>query len=134
MIPVAALDVLADGGTPKEPPVFLAVLGNPDGVEVSPVDGMIYINTVGPVANAPDPAGGGIYALDKNAFIDGDLPAPFDRNLGALDGLDFTAGGAMLNSQIREGGDAAIYVNCPGESAQPLTIEGDGAVLSGRLI
>lgn len=131
MIPVAALDVLADGGTPKEPPVFLAVPGNPDGVEVSPVDGMIYINTVGPVADAPDPAGGGIYALDKSAFINGELPAPFDRNLGALDGLDFTAGGAMLNSQIKEGFDAAIYVNCPGESAQVLTIEGDGAELSG---
>lgn len=131
MIPVGALDVLADGGAPEEPPVFLAVPGNPDGVEVSPIDGMIYINTVGPVADAPDPAGGGIYALSKSAFIDGKLPAPFDQDLGALDGLDFTAGGAMLNSQIKEGFDAAIYVNCPGGGAQVLTIEGDGGELSG---
>lgn len=131
MIPVGALDVLADGGAPEEPPIFLPVPGNPDGVEMSPVDGMIYINTVGPVADAPDPAGGGIYALNKSSFIDGKLPAPFDQDLGALDGLDFTAGGAMLNSQIKEGFDAAIYVNCPGGSAQALTIEGDGGELSG---
>jgi len=131
MIPVGALDTLADGGTPEEPPVFLPVPGNPDGVEVSPVDGMIYINTVGPVADAPDPAGGGIYALSKDSFVDGKLPAPFDQDLGALDGLDFTAGGPMLNTQIKEGFDAAIYVNCPGGSAQALTIEGDGGELSG---
>jgi len=131
MIPVGALDVLADGGTPEEPPIFLPVPGNPDGVEVSPVDDMIYINTVGPVADAPDPAGGGIYALSKSSFTDGKLPEPFDQDLGALDGLDFTAGGLMLNSQIKEGFDAAIYVNCPDGSAQALTIEGDGGELSG---
>lgn len=131
MIPVGALDALADGDSPDEAPVFLPVPGNPDGVEVSPLDNMIYINTVGPVADAPDPAGGGIYALDKSSFTDGKLPAPFDQNLGALDGLDFTAGGAMLNTQIKEGFDAAIYVNCPDGSAQVLTIEGEGADLSG---
>ena len=80
---------------------------------------------------APDPAGGGIYALSKDSFTDGKLSEPFDQNLGALDGLDFTASGAMLNTQIKEGFDAAIYVNCPGASAQALTIEGDGGELSG---
>lgn len=131
MLPVGSLDALADGGTPEEPPLFLPLPGNPDGVEVSPIDGMIYVNTVGPVADAPDPAGGGIYALNKASFTDGTLPEPFDRDLGALDGLDFTAGGAMLNSQIKAGVEVALYVNCPGGSAQVLTIEGDGAELSG---
>jgi hypothetical protein len=60
MIPVGALDDLADGKRPMEKPMFVPIPGNPDGVEVSPIDGKIYVNTVGPVAGAPDPAGGGI--------------------------------------------------------------------------
>jgi hypothetical protein len=59
MIPHGALDALADGQEPAEPPVFLAIPGNPDGVEVSPTNGKVYINTVGPVGGAPDPANGG---------------------------------------------------------------------------
>jgi hypothetical protein len=65
MIPQGSLDALADSQSPAEPPVFLAILGNPDGVEVSPTDGKVYVNTVGPVGGAPDPANGGIYSLTK---------------------------------------------------------------------
>lgn len=131
MIPHGAIDALAAGGTPDDQPKFIAIPGNPDGVEVSPEDGMIYVNTVGPVGGAPDPANGGIYALSKDDFTgdaasEGKLPPPVDRDLGALDGLDFTAGGAMLNSQIKPDVDVAIYVNCPGQSAKKLEIE-DGA-------
>ena len=32
--------------------ILLAIPDNPDGVEVSPADGMLYVNTVGPVAGA----------------------------------------------------------------------------------
>ena len=124
MIPVDALDALASGEEPAASPRFLALPGNPDGVEVSPLDGLVYVNTVGPVADAPDPANGGVYALTSDSFANGELPAPVDRDLGALDGLDFTAGGVMLNSQIKDGIDAALYVNCPGERARTLTIEG----------
>jgi hypothetical protein len=136
MIPHGALDALAAGETPDDQPKFIAIPGNPDGVEVSPGDGMVYVNTVGPVGGAPDPANGGIYALSKEDFTgaaasEGKLPPPADRDLGALDGLDFTAGGAMLNSQIKPDVDVAIYVNCPGESAMKLEIEGDEAELSG---
>lgn len=131
MIPIGALDALANGTTPEPKPVFLPVPGNPDGVEVSPSDGMIYVNTVGPVADAPDPANGGIYALTHESFAGHELPSPVDQGLGALDGLDFTAAGTMLNTQIKSGIDAAIYVSCPGGKAQTLTIEGESSELTG---
>ena len=40
---------MASGKKAPTAPKFLAIPGNPDGVEVSPIDGMVYINTVGPV-------------------------------------------------------------------------------------
>lgn len=131
MIPHGSLDALASGSEAGEAPTFLAVPGNPDGVEVSPADGMVYVNTVGPVAGAPDPANGGIYALKKEHFESGTLPEPIDTDLGALDGLAFTAGGLMLNTQIKEDVDASIYVHCPGQKAQILQILGRGDTLSG---
>lgn len=133
MIPVGALDALVAGNRPEEMPVFLAVPGHPDGVEVSPLDGMVYVNTVGPAAGAPDPAGGGIYALNMDNFASGEVPAPVDRDLGALDGLDFTRGGTMLNTQIRSGIPAYIPVNCPGQTATMLVLQpsGSAADLSG---
>jgi len=101
MIPHSALDTLADGRTPTDPPMFLGIPGNPDGVEISPTDGKIYVNTVGAFADLADPANGGIYALTKEDIANNKLPPPIDGDLGALDGLDFTAGGVMLNAQIR---------------------------------
>jgi hypothetical protein len=137
MIPVGALDALADGQPPAEQPSFIPIPGNPDGVEVSPVDGKIYVNTVGPVGGAPDPAGGGIYAFTKDDFAgdaaEGKLPPPLDRDLGALDGLDFTAGGTMLNSQIRGDIPNKLTVHCPGGGASILALQpgGSWADLSG---
>jgi hypothetical protein len=127
MIPHAALDDLAGGKTPGPRPVFLAIPGNPDGVEMSPKDGKIYVNTVGPVAGAPDPAGGGIYALTVDDIKNGRVPAPIDRDLGALDGLAFTAGGTMLNTQIRGDIPASILVSCPGRKATVLSIQPSGS-------
>ncbi|MGI9334651.1 MAG: hypothetical protein ACR2RL_16020 [Gammaproteobacteria bacterium] len=133
MIPHASLDALSDGQAPPDPPSFLPIPGNPDGVEVSPVDGKVYVNTVGPVAGAPDPAGGGIYALTADEIGSGTLPAPVDRDLGALDGLDFTAGGAMLNTQIKGDVPAGLLVSCPGKPAATLAIvpAGPAAELNG---
>lgn len=128
MIPHGSLDALADGQEPGEPPVFLEIPGNPDGVEVSPTDGKIYVNTVGPVGGAPDPANGGIYALTKDDIANNKLPPPTDSDLGALDGLDFTAGGVMLNSQIRSDKPQAITVNCPGAAATILPLEPGGTM------
>jgi hypothetical protein len=126
LIPHESLDALAAGQEAGAAPTFVPIPGNPDGVEVSPKDGKVYVNTVGPVAGAPDPANGGIYALTKEDFADeaaqGKLPPPVDHNLGAL---DFTAGGAMLNTQIKPDVPVAIYVNCPGQKAQMLEIKGD---------
>jgi hypothetical protein len=127
LIPHGALDALADGQEPADAPVFIEIPGNPDGVEVSPVDGKIYVNTVGPVAGAPDPADGGVYALTKDDIANGKLPPPVDGGLGALDGLDFTAGGAMLNTQIKPDRPNQIYINCPGKSATTLMLEPGGS-------
>jgi hypothetical protein len=126
LIPHGAVDALADGQEPSEAPVFIEIPGNPDGVEVSPVDGKIYVNTVGPVGGAPDPADGGIYALTKDDIANNKLPPPVDGGLGALDGLDFTAGGAMLNTQIKDDRPSQIYVNCPGKGATTLALEPGG--------
>lgn len=84
MIPVKALDALADNQTPAEKVKFIPIPGNPDGVEVSPKDGKIYVNTVGPVAGAPDPAGGGIYGVTMADFDGGKLPsgALADKSVG----------------------------------------------------
>lgn len=133
MIPVGALDDLADGKRPAQLPVFLALPGHPDGVEISPLDGKIYVNTVGAAVGAPDPAGGGIYALTMNNFKTGELPDPIDRDLGALDGLDFTRAGTMLNTQIRGGIPSRITVNCPGKAATTLELQpgGNAAELKG---
>lgn len=124
-IPHESIDALAVGAEPPAAPSFTAIPGKPDGVEVSPLDGMIYVNTVGPVAGVPDPAGGGIYAF---ADIDGALPEPFDSRLGALDGLDFTDGGTMLNTQIKGDVPASLTVNCPGAAATVLEIEPSGSM------
>ncbi len=131
MIPIGSLDALAGGGEAEEKPRFLAMPGAPDGVEVSPTDGKIYVNTVGPAVGAEDPAKGGVYALTKEDFpadgSAGKLPAPIEQGLGALDGLDFTTGGAMLNTQIMPDLAARIYVSCPGKTAATLPIEVSGA-------
>ena len=50
------------------------------------------------------------------------LPAPIDQNLGALDGLDFTAQGTMVNTQIRSDMPVALYVNCIGQEATTLEL------------
>ena len=117
-ISVNSLDALASGKKATKMPEFLPIPGNPDGVEVSPIDGMVYVNTVGPVAGAPDPANGGIYAISDMKS----LPAPIDGNLGALDGLDFTAQGTMVNTQIRGDIPARLYVNCIGQEATTLAL------------
>jgi len=117
-ISVDSLDAMASGKKADKMPEFLAIPGNPDGVEVSPIDGMVYVNTVGPVAGAPDPANGGIYAISNMQT----LPAPMDGNLGALDGLDFTIQGTMVNSQIRGDIPARLYVNCIGKEATTLEL------------
>ena len=128
MIAAGSIDALASGARPDELPVFLPVPGFPDGVEVSPLDGKIYVNTVGQAVGAPDPAGGGIYALTMDNFSSGELPAPFDRDLGALDGLDFTTAGTMLNTQIRGGMPSYLPVNCPGKPATMLVIHPGGSM------
>jgi hypothetical protein len=128
MIPHSALDVLADGRAPADLPMFLEIPGNPDGVEVSPTDGKVYVNTVGAFADLADPANGGIYALTKEDIANNKLPQPVDGGLGALDGLDFTAGGVMLNAQIRGDIPGKVTVNCEGKIATTLALQPGGTM------
>ena len=100
MIPHGALDDLASGRVPSEVPQFVAMPGAPDGVEVSPIDGIIHVNTVGVAAGMNDPARGGMYRLTRDDFRTGRRPAPFSQDWGALDGLVFTAAGTRLDTQI----------------------------------
>jgi hypothetical protein len=98
LFPISSLDALAEG---RDAPVsYVAVPeGGPDGIEVAP-DGMIHFNTVGVAAGLKDPAEGGMYKIKKADIIAGKLPEPFNRGLGALDGLDF-AGNNRLDTEIK---------------------------------
>ncbi len=128
MTPHSALDALADGRAPAEPPVFIGIPGNPDGVEVSPIDGKVYVNTVGAFAGLADPANGGIYALSKKDIANNKLSPPIDADLGALDGLDFTAAGVMLNAQIRGDIPGKVTISCEGEIATTLVLQPGGTM------
>jgi hypothetical protein len=98
MFPLSSLDTLADGG--DAPLSYIPVPdGGPDGIEVA-TDGMIHFNTVGQAAGLKDPAEGGMYKVTKADFAAGRLPPPFNKGLGALDGLDF-AGKNRLDTEIK---------------------------------
>ena len=89
-------------------------------------DGNVYVNTVGAFAGLADPANGGIYALTKEDIANNKLPPPVDGDLGALDGLDFTAGGVMLNAQIRGDVPGKVTVSCRGKIATTLALQPGG--------
>jgi hypothetical protein len=98
MFPITSLDALAAG---RDAPLHYVSMpnGGPDGIEVAP-DGAIHVNTVGLNAGLKDPAEGGMYKLSQADFKAGKLPAPFNRGLGALDGLTF-AGNNRLDTEAR---------------------------------
>jgi hypothetical protein len=100
MIPHGALDALAAGNTPGSKPLFIPMPGGPDGVEGSPVDGTIHVNSVGTAAGLSDTDKGGMWRLSRNDFVAGRLPRAFSGGWGALDGLVFTRKGTRLDTQI----------------------------------
>jgi hypothetical protein len=51
-----------------------------------------------------------------------------DGDLGALDGLDFTADGVMLNAQIRGDIPGKITINCKGQLATTLVLQPGGTM------
>jgi len=125
MIPHAALDDLASGRVPSEMPMFIPMPGAPDGVEVSPIDGSIHVNTVGVAAGMNDRAKGGMYRLIKGDFKIGRLPAPFSQDWGALDGLVFTAAGTRLDTQILPPNFVTVL---PHGSSSPMVLNIEGLV------
>jgi hypothetical protein len=100
MIPHGAIDALASGGTPTAKPVFLSMPGGPDGIEVSPVDGTIHVNTVGVAAGLNDTDKGGMWRITTDDFKAGRLPKAFSGGWGALDGLVFMPKGTRFDTQI----------------------------------
>jgi hypothetical protein len=113
MFPISSLDALADGL--DAPLHYIPVLnGGPDGIEVAP-DGTIHFNTVGLNAGLEDPAEGGMYQINKSDFIVGNLPPPFNRGLGALDGLQFI-GRNRLDTEVKNT-NSVIVTPLPGKTS-----------------
>src|SRR5262245_50867249 len=61
MIPHGAIDALASGQATSARIGFIPMPGGPDGIEVSPLDGTIHVNTVGVAAGLPDTDKGGMW-------------------------------------------------------------------------
>ena len=123
MIPHESLEALAEGQRPPATPRFLAMPMGPAGIEASPVDGTIHVNSVGVAAGMNDPDRGGMWKLTRDDFKAGRLPQPFAMGGGALDGLDFTARGTRLDTQILPPNYITV-VPSGGGSVYSLDIEG----------
>jgi len=119
-VPHDSLDALAGGQQPPAPLAFIAIPGGPDGIEVSPSDDSVHVNTVGAGAGVKDPAKGGMYRITGFHFAKGKLPAPQIRGVGALDGLAFAAG-KRLDTQIMP--QNALLVTRPNEWPARLVVE-----------
>jgi len=121
MFPHGSLDALAEG---REASVSYIPVpeGGPDGIEVAP-DGSIHVNTVGAGAGLKDPAEGGMYRLQPSDFKSGKLPEPFNRGLGALDGLDF-AGNKRLDTEIKDT-NSVVVTPLSGRTTYMLTFDKD---------
>jgi DNA-binding beta-propeller fold protein YncE len=130
MIPHDALDGLAAGEAPSAKPVFLSMPGGPDGIEVSPVDGTIHVNTVGVAAGLPDSDKGGMWRLTREDFKAGRLRKAFSSGWGALDGLVFTRKGTRLDTQILPPNYITV-VPVGSDQVQSLTIGGLSRDLAG---
>ncbi|MFH0872732.1 MAG: hypothetical protein V1878_09640 [bacterium] len=127
-IPVESIDALAEGKTPASLPQFIFNQSWPDGVEVSPITGKVWYNTVMP-PNDADPFKGAYWAVDDSDFKMGAQPAPLAKGLGRLDGLDFTVRGTCLQTEI-SGSPNSIVVTPLGGGPYRLALEPD-TVLSG---
>jgi hypothetical protein len=100
-VPHESIDALAEGKPAPSPPQFIPNPSWPDGVEVSPSTGEVWINTVmPPMDGVEDPYKGGMWALRDADFERGTQPAPLFTGLGRLDGLDFTVRGTCIHTEI----------------------------------
>ncbi|WP_457637870.1 hypothetical protein [Oceanithermus sp.] len=126
-VPVSAIDDLASGRQPAEEPQLVPNPGWPDGVEVSPLTGRVWVNTVG--GKGLDPANGGIWELSSADFAAGKEVPPVFRDLGQLDGLDFSASGIQFDTEIGVSPNFIIVIP-PGGVPMRLALEPD-VTLSG---
>ncbi len=122
-IPVESIDALAEGKPAPSRPQFVPNPSWPDGVEVSPITGEVWINTVMPPP-LEDPYKGGMWALRAADFEKGVQPPPLFTGLGRLDGLDFTVRGTCIQTEI--GGTPNSVVVVPlGGRPHKLALEPD---------
>jgi hypothetical protein len=127
-VPAESIGPLAEGKPAPSPPQFIPNPSWPDGVEVSPITGEVWINTVMPPSDE-DPFKGGMWALRDADFNSGVQPPPLFKGLGRLDGLDFTVRGTCIHTEI--GGTPNSIVVVPlGGRPHKLALEPD-VTLSG---
>src|SRR5262245_47493494 len=130
MIPHGAIDALASNQAPPLKPLFIAMPGGPDGIEVSPVDGTVHVNTVGVAAGLPDTDKGGMWRLTAEDFKTGRLPKALSGGWGALDGLVFTRKATRLDTQILPPNYVTVLTK-GSDKVQSLTIVGLSRPLAG---
>ena len=127
-VPAESIDALAEGKPAPSPPQFIPNPSWPDGVEVSPITGEVWINTVMPPMEE-DPYKGGMWTLTDADFQKGAQPPVLFKGLGRLDGLDFTVRGTNIQTEI--GGTPNSIVVVPiGGRPHRLALEPD-VTLSG---
>jgi hypothetical protein len=129
-IPVESIVPLLEGKDPPSQPQFIPNPSWPDGVEVSPDTGEVWINTVmPPMEGVEDPYKGGIWALRDADFQKGVEPDPLFTGLGRLDGLDFTVRGTCIQTEIGNTPNSVVVVP-KGGTPHKLVLEPD-VTLSG---
>ena len=122
-VPVESIDPLAEGKSAPSPPQFIPNPSWPDGIEVSPITGDVWYNTVMPPP-LEDPYKGGMWAVRDADFNKGVEPPPLFKGLGRLDGLDFTVRGTCIQTEI--GGTPNSIVVVPlGGRPHKLVLEPD---------
>lgn len=110
-IPAESIDALAVGQPAPIPPQFIPNPSWPDGIEVSPITGEVWYNTVLPPSDPDvDPFKGGIWAVSDADFNKGIEPPPLFKNLGRLDGLDFTVRGTCIQTEIGDTPNSIVVV------------------------
>jgi hypothetical protein len=125
-VPAESIDALAEGKTPPAMPQFILNPSWPDGVEVSPITGKVWYNTVMPPMDV-DPYKGAYWAVTDENFAAGTQPDPLALGLGRLDGLDFTVRGTCIQTEIG-GSPNSVVVTPVDDQPYKLALEPDVAL------
>jgi hypothetical protein len=92
------IDDLSMGKFVEAKPQFIRNAWWPDGIEANPITNDIWVNIVGEL-KPENPSQGGTWAYRAADFKSGKSPEPIYKNLGRLDGMDFTVNGTNLQTE-----------------------------------